>query len=135
MKPFQLIVVAVFVALLAVACSNQTSTNMSASPTAGSSPVAAVAPTTDEFAATRVVFKEQCSKCHGDNGEGGPVTVEGKKLRVPTFKSGHALKHTDEDFHDQIMNGGDGMPPFKAKLTPDQVNELVRFVRKQFQGK
>jgi len=135
MKPFQLIVVAVCVTTLGIACSNQTDTNSSKSPTAGNSPAAAASPTVDEFAATRVVFKEQCSKCHGETGDGGQVTIEGKKLRVPTFKSGHALKHTEEDFHDQIMNGGDGMPPFKGKLKPDQATELVRFVRKEFQGK
>jgi mono/diheme cytochrome c family protein len=33
------------------------------------------------------------------------------------------------------MKGGDGMPEFKDKLSPDEINLLVRFVRHEFQGK
>ena len=134
MKPLKLIVVVGFLTMLAAGCTNQGNSNV-ISPTTSSSPSAAATATPDEFAATRVVFKENCSKCHGDSGDGGPVTVDGKKLRVPSFKTGHALKHTDEDFVDQIKNGGDGMPVFKDKLKPEQVNDLVRFIRKEFQGK
>jgi mono/diheme cytochrome c family protein len=134
MKPLKLIVVVGFLTMLAAGCTNQGNSNV-ISPTTTSSPSAAATATPDEFAATRVVFKENCSKCHGDSGDGGPVTVDGKKLRVPSFKTGHALKHTDEDFVDQIKNGGDGMPVFKDKLKPEQVNDLVHFIRKEFQGK
>jgi mono/diheme cytochrome c family protein len=45
------------------------------------------------------------------------------------------MKHSDQDFVDQIMNGGDGMPAFKGKLQPDQINGLVKLVRKEFQKK
>jgi len=134
MKPLKLIVVVGFLTMLAAGCTNEGNSNV-VSLTTSSSPAAVATATPDEFAATRVVFKEHCSKCHGDSGDGGPVTVDGKKLRVPSFKTGHALKHTDEDFADQIKNGGDGMPRFKDKFTPEQVNELVRFIRKEFQGK
>jgi len=134
MKPLKLVVLVGFVITFIVACSKQ-DPNSSTAPGASSSPATSSAATPDEFASLRPVFKENCSKCHGDTGEGGPVTVDGKKLRVPSFKSGHALKHTDEDFADQIMNGGEGMPKFKGKLTPEQVNQLVKFVRKEFQGK
>jgi len=134
MKPLKLSICVLFLMILFVACSKQDNTSKTDPGPAGSRATTSTA-TPDEFAAIRPVFKENCAKCHGDNGEGGPVTVDGKKLRVPSFKTGHALKHTNEDFVDQIMNGGDGMPKFKDKLTPDQANQLVRFVRKEFQGK
>ena len=35
----------------------------------------------------------------------------------------------------QITEGDDEMPAFKDKLTPQQINEVVRFIRKEFQGK
>ena len=74
--------------------------------------------------------------CHGDEGKGGVVkTTEGTKLKVPSLIEGHALKHLDEDFVDQIENGGDGMPKFKDKLTANEINALVRFIRREFQGK
>jgi mono/diheme cytochrome c family protein len=92
-------------------------------------------PTVDEFATARATFKKDCSVCHGEDGTGGLKTVEGKKLKVPNFREGHALKHPDEDFVKQITNGGDGMPKFKDKLTPQEMNDLVRFIRHEFQGK
>jgi mono/diheme cytochrome c family protein len=99
------------------------------------SPAAKPIATADEFATARATFKKDCSVCHGEDGTGGLKTVEGKKLKVPNFREGHALKHPDEDFVKQITNGGDGMPKFKDKLTPQQINDLVRFIRHEFQGK
>src|SRR2546426_12595023 len=73
-----------------------------ASPKASSTP--------DEFATARATFKKNCAVCHGDDGTGGKKTVEGKTLKVPNFREGHALHHPDEDFIKQITKGGDGMP-------------------------
>ena len=98
-------------------------------------PAAKATATPDEFASARVTFAKHCVACHGAEGEGGVKTVDGKKLKVPSFSTGHALKHTDEDFVEQIMKGGDGMPEFKDKLSPEEINLLVRFVRHEFQGK
>ena len=91
--------------------------------------------TPDEFASARASFAKHCVACHGAEGEGGLKTVDNKKLKVPSLSTGHALKHTEEDFVEQIMKGGDGMPEFKDKLSPDEINALVRFVRHEFQGK
>ena len=98
-------------------------------------PAAKATATPDEFASARVNYAKHCVACHGAEGEGGVKTVDNKKLKVPNFSTGHALKHTDEDFVEQIMKGGDGMPEFKDKLSPDEINLLVRFVRHEFQGK
>ena len=69
-------------------------------------------------------------------GSGGPFEIDGgKKLDVPSLREGHALKHTDEEFAGQIANGGDGMPAFKNRLDPERVGGLVRFIRREFQGK
>ena len=135
MKALKLIVSIGFVIILGIGCAKEENTSTSTTPGRANSPTTTSTATPDQFASIRPIFKENCSKCHGDTGEGGPVTVDGKKLRVPSFKSGHALKHTDQDFVDQIMNGGDGMPKFKDKLKPEQINELVQFIRKGFQGK
>ena len=135
MKPGKLISVLVLITVLSSSCATDANTNSATSPTFGPSPVASPTATPDEFAAARTIFKERCSKCHGASADGGPVTVEGKTLKVPSLKTGHALKHTDEDFVDQITDGGDGMPAFKDKLQPNEINELVRFIRKEFQGR
>ena len=60
---------------------------------------------------------------------------DGTKLKVPSLREGHALKHKDEEFVKQITNGGDGMPKFGDKLSRDETIDLVRFIRKEFQRK
>jgi cytochrome c551 len=134
MKSVMLTVAVVLMTCLALACSeNNGQPGRTASPTAP--PATAPAATPDEFATVRPIYKKDCADCHGDNGDGGPVTVDGKKIRVPSLKADHALKHTDEDFVDQITNGGDGMPAFKGKVQPAEIDLLVKFIRKEFQKK
>jgi mono/diheme cytochrome c family protein len=89
----------------------------------------------DEFAAARAVFGKECKSCHGDTGSGGPIKLkDGTTLKVPNLHEGHALRHPDSDFVKQITKGGDGMPAFGEKLKSDQINDLVRFIRHEFQG-
>src|SRR5438093_1213866 len=91
--------------------------------------------TPDQFAGVRAVYDKECKSCHGQNGAGGPVKLaDGTKLKVPTFREGHALRHPDSDYLKQITKGGDGMPAFADKLKPEEMNDLIRFVRHEFQG-
>ena len=94
------------------------------------------ASTPDQFAPMRASYEKNCKLCHGANGEGGPVKLDdGTKLKVPSLREGHALKHPDSDFVKQITKGGDGMPAFGEKLKPEEINDLIRFIRHEFQGK
>ena len=102
---------------------------------AASPAVSTPATTPDELASARDHFQKNCVGCHGEKGEGGRKEVDGKRFKVPSFREGHALEHTDEKFVVQISEGDDEMPAFKDKLTPAQINDLVRFIRKEFQGK
>ena len=131
MKLFMLASVT-FAIFLMSGCAQTENTN---TPAAITTPAAKATATPDEFATARVNFAKHCEACHGAQGEGGVKTVDEKKLKVPSFSVGHALKHTDEDFVEQIMKGGDGMPEFKDKLSPEEINLLVRFIRHEFQGK
>src|SRR6185369_6039072 len=97
-------------------------------------PVAQTSP--DPYANARALYVKDCQGCHSPKGEGGPVKLDdGTRLKVPTLLEGHALKHNDDEYIKQITKGGDGMPAFDGKLTPDQMKELVRFIRHEFQGK
>ncbi len=128
-----MLIIAVSVIVLS-GCNRTTST--SSPSTNGSSGIGRPATATpDEFAGTRAIFEKNCSRCHQKTGDGGPVKLEdGTKLKVPSLRTGHALHHPDSDFIKQITKGGDGMPAFKDKLSADQINDLVRFVRHEFQG-
>ena len=134
MKPLTAGSVAALIIFLAVGCNRPAGEMGSVAPQASPTPAASSSPA-DVFAAARANFTKNCEPCHGATGEGGLVTIDDKRLKVPSFKAEHAMKHTDEQFIKQILNGGDGMPRFKDKLTPTEINDLVRFIHHQFQGK
>ena len=117
--------------LLAACRTDKTGTTSAANKTP-----ATAASMPDQFAPMRATFDKDCKLCHGSNGEGGPVKLEdGTRLKVPSLRAGHALKHPDSDFVRQITKGGDGMPAFREKLKPEEINDLIRFIRHEFQGK
>lgn len=133
MKPGILVLALALAMLAVVGCSQPANNSGNSAPVATPAPKATATP--DEFAVARANFAKNCIVCHGDEGKGGLVTLKDVKLKVPSFKEGHALKHSDEDFVEQIENGGDGMPEFKNKLSPQEINALVGFIRHEFQGK
>ncbi len=133
MKSVTLSLVVIALVSVAIACNNRApESTTTVQPAVKASPIATAPP--DEFAAARINFAKHCSVCHGSDGKGGPVTVEGKSFKVPSLREGHALRHTDEEFVKQIMNGEDEMPPFKDKLSAQEIDELVRFIRKELQA-
>jgi len=130
MKRLSLVLIP-FALLLLAAC--QTDKSASTPNANNSSPAAQSTP--DQFAAVRTSYEKNCKLCHGANGEGGPVKLDdGTKLKVPSLREGHALKHPDPDFVKQITKGGDGMPAFGEKLKPEEINDMIRFIRQEFQG-
>ena len=138
MKLIKLAILVAVVIFSVVACDNATNTNQTASTntaTPAASPTVTAASTpTDEFAAVRPVYAEHCARCHKIDGEGGTVEVLGKKVKVPSLKKGHALGHSDAELAEQIAEGEEAMPAFKDRLDQEQINGLVRFIRKEFQG-
>ena len=123
-----------FFTLFAVACTETASPTNTSTP---SGPPAAAAPTAsvDQFATTRANYKKNCEACHGPEATGGPVKVENKQIKVPSLKADHAIKHTDDQLTKMITNGEEEMPAFKDKMSAQEIAQMVRFVRKEFQGK
>ena len=133
-------------AFFAAACATATNTNTSignsnrtvivnnGNSAATPAPTAAAA---DDLASARATFKAACINCHKENGEGGVAELdEGVRIKVPSFKTEHSIQHTDQQFARKIANGDkdEGMPAFKDRLTPEQINALVRFIRTEFQS-
>ena len=142
MKSLKLALLVAALTLCAAACDSAPNTNQTADTAVPSSPApsttananAAPAPAADNLAFARANYAQHCTACHGDKGEGGIVKVEDLKLKVPSLKEGHALKHTDEQLTKRINNGGDGMPAFKDKLKPEEITDLVRFIHQEIQA-
>ena len=134
MKSVTVCLVTIAFVLFAIACNdagNQTSNQNQSSVT--TSPGSTATP--DALATAKANFEKHCSACHGKDGTGGLVTIEDKKLKVPSLREGHALKHTDVQLAKQIMDGAEEMPPFKDKLSAAEINDLVTLIRTEFQRK
>ena len=136
MKRTALALTAIAISIFAVACTETatpTNTSTSTRPSAPAAPSPTATP--DELAVARTNYAANCEACHGPAGEGGLVKVEEKQIKVPSLKAAHAVKHTDEQLTKMITDGEEAMPAFKAKLKPEEIAGLVKFVRKEFQGK
>jgi mono/diheme cytochrome c family protein len=82
----------------------------------------------------KVIFvKAKCIKCHGESGKGD--TEKGQELKAPDFTSADFQKETtDKEMTDTIRNGVKDkkkvlMPPYKNKLSGEDIGVLVRYVR------
>jgi cytochrome c6 len=71
-------------------------------------------------------YKAKCQMCHGPDGKG--ETPTGKAMKVKDFGSEDVQKMSDADLAATITGGKGKMPAYKT-LTPDQVKELVAYVR------
>lgn len=135
MNSVKLAVIISLIACFSAACASSDTPRTNEAQIAASPATAAATPTPDPLVEAYSDFQKNCQVCHGEKGQGGNVVVEGKKLKVPSLRDGHALEHTDEKFVKQITEGDDEMPAFKDKLSPNEINDLVRFIRKELQGK
>jgi len=134
MKLLATVLACVALSMVIIACTENASPTNNARPTAAASPANAATPV-DEFATARANYQKNCEGCHGETGEGGLVKVENKRIKVPSLKADHALKHTDEQITKMITNGEEEMPSFKDKMSAAEISDLVKYVRKHFQGK
>ena len=134
MKLLATVLACIALSLVIIACTENASPTNSTPPTAATSPVTAASPV-DEFAAARANYQKHCEGCHGATGEGGLVKVENKRIKVPSLKADHAIKHTDEQITKMITNGEEEMPAFKDKMSAAEISQMLKFVRKNFQGK
>ena len=80
---------------------------------------------------TRQTFERSCAVCHGPQGEGKQLGT----MKIPSLREGSPVSKTDDQLFTQIANGGNGMPPFKFTLDDRQMDDLVRLIREEMQGK
>lgn len=139
MKLFKLCLLAFAALSFAAACAgNRTAQNSNAdnrpSPSAPTS-AAAPAATPDELAAAAADYAKFCINCHKADGTGGTVELEeGQTMKVLSLRE-HGLKDPDAHLAKQISEGGDEMPAFKKKLDGQRIDNLVRYIRREFHGR
>jgi len=75
-----------------------------------------------DVAAGEATFKAKCAACHGADGKGKEA------MKTRDLASADVQKMSDADLSGMITNGKGKMPAYKT-LTPDQVKDLVAFIR------
>jgi mono/diheme cytochrome c family protein len=121
--------------LVGSACTETATPTNTSTPRTAASPSPAASAAADEFAHAREIYAKNCEACHGPKAEGGLAKVDNKQIKVPSLKADHAIKHTDDKLTKMITNGEEEMPAFKNKLTADEINLMVRYIRKVVQAK
>lgn len=148
MKLIKLTALSMAAALFVISCeqpASNTATNSTANklanantaPANSASMTPSPASTMDELASGRDLYTKYCSRCHKDDGTGGPVEIEGKKLKPDNLTSDKIAAFSDEKIAGYIKDGvpDEGMPAFRDRLTDDQINHVIAYVRKELQKK
>jgi mono/diheme cytochrome c family protein len=141
MRVFKLTLASLALLYFVAACGgggaqNQQAANTNARPaatTAGAPAAPTPASTPDELAQAADDYKIACAKCHKADGSGGPFDNDGKTVKAPDLRT-HGRRDPDKELAEQISEGGDDMPPFKKKLDAGRINNLVRYIRREFHG-
>ena len=76
-----------------------------------------------DTAAAEATYKAKCAACHGPDGKGKEA------LKTKDFASPDVQNMSDADLTAIITNGKPPkMPPYKT-MTPDQVKDMVAYIR------
>ncbi len=111
MKILKLSIVALFLVLLGLACSRWGNSRYSI---------------TNSKAYEASLFRQNCAICHGPEGEGKTLD-DGRQ--IPNLRDGNFKYKTDAEIYHHIAEGGNGMIPFRGRLTEREINLMVRFVQ------
>lgn len=76
----------------------------------------------------RTIYLAKCAGCHGKDGRA--KSMRGKFTHARDLTDGSWQNDvTDERLFNSISNGRNKMPKFKKKLSEEQINALVSYVR------
>lgn len=75
------------------------------------------------------LWKKKCSMCHGEDGKA--KTKMGEKYSIPDISSAEwQTAHKDDEIKTVIVSGGKTkMPPWKDKLSGEEIDAMVKHVR------
>jgi copper transport protein len=92
-----------------------------------------VKPTEASTLEGRALFQQNCIVCHGVDGRGDGPQAAGLNPAPSDFRL-HIPLHTDPQFYAFIANGypGSAMAAWKEQLSPDDIWNLVNFLRSTF---
>jgi cytochrome c6 len=78
-------------------------------------------------------YKAKCAMCHGADGKG--ETPMGKKFGIHDFASPEVQKQSDAELEAITAKGKGKMPAYEKSLKPDEIKELITYIRGLAKGK
>ncbi len=72
------------------------------------------------------LYKSKCQVCHGADGKG---TAAGQKMGAKDFQSPEVAKQSDAELAKATKEGKGKMPKYDGKLTKEQIDSVVQFIR------
>ena len=79
-------------------------------------------PAKADVAAAEATFKAKCAGCHGADAKGKEM------MKTRDLASADVQKQSDADLTTIITKGKGKMPPY-GSMTPDQVKDMVAYIR------
>jgi mono/diheme cytochrome c family protein len=73
------------------------------------------------------IYKAKCATCHGPDGTG--LTSMGKAMKLRDLGTADVQKQTDKELFTLTADGKGKMPAYKGKLSDEEINALVTFMR------
>jgi mono/diheme cytochrome c family protein len=133
LKDCRLQISAVLTAAFCVWCLTAAYASQAKPPAPAKAAAPAAKATPESIANGETLYKRQCQTCHGATGVGDGPASKFLKGKLPNFTDKAAMaKIKDEDIRETITNGVKTevgtMPPFKAKLKPEEIQDVMNFV-------
>lgn len=72
-------------------------------------------------------YKAKCQMCHGPGGV--PSAAMAKSMNLKELGSADVQKQSDADLKTVVEKGKGKMTGFAGKLSPEQINDVVKYVR------
>jgi mono/diheme cytochrome c family protein len=73
------------------------------------------------------LYKTKCAVCHGPDGKG--ETTVGKANKIRDLGSTEVQKQSDDELSGIVTSGKGKMPAYGKSLKPEQIKELVAYIR------
>jgi mono/diheme cytochrome c family protein len=73
------------------------------------------------------IYKRNCAGCHGADGSG--QTAMGRTFKIGDLRAAETQKMTDAQLADVIAKGKGKMPAYDKRLSHDQIQSVVGYLR------
>jgi len=84
----------------------------------------------EDLAKGKKIYVDKCLKCHGEKGKGdGPKAWDLSKKPADYTDKEKMSKFTDADLRKVVKEGKKPMPAFGKKLSDEDINGVVAYIR------